>query len=431
MKGTENVNIRINKRYVKRKIDNLMRYGVTFAKWVVIAVSIGIIGGVVGSLFHMAVNFATSFREGHSWLLFLMPVAGIVIVFLYRTCKIDEETGTNLIISSIRNKIKVPILMAPLIFISTFITHLVGGSAGREGAALQLGGSIGSKVGEIIKLDDKDKGLAVMCGMSAVFAALFGTPLTATFFAMEVISVGIIYYVGLVPCIASSLVAYEISLFMKLPPTRFSAGEFPGLGLTSAVQIGLLAALCAVISILFCIAMKRSHDLFRLYIKNTYVRAIVGGTIIIALTLLCGTRDYNGAGGDIISNAIENGEANPCAFLLKILFTAVTIGTGFKGGEIVPTFFIGSTFGCIAAPLLGLDPSIGAAVGLVATFCGVVNCPIASVFLSFELFGGSSVVFAAIACGVSYMLSGYYGLYSSQKIMYSKLKPKYINIHAK
>ena len=153
--------------------------------------------------------------------------------------------------------------------------------------------------------------------------------------------------------------------------------------------------------------------------------------MIIALTLLVGTRDYNGAGVDVIVAALEKGKAHPEAFALKMLFTAITINTGFKGGEIVPTFFIGATFGCTAAGFLGLDPSFGAAIGLVALFCGVVNCPVASILLSYELFGGTGLVLFAVACGVSYMLSGYYGLYSSQKIMYSKTKPEYININAK
>jgi H+/Cl- antiporter ClcA len=312
------------------------------------------------------------------------------------------------------------------------LTHLVGGSAGREGAALQLGGSIGAKAGEILHLDKKDMSLVIMCGMSAVFAALFGTPLTATFFAMEVISVGVIYYVGLVPCIASSLVAYKTSLLFGLPPTTFKIGsEIPRLSLVSVTQVAIIALMCALVSILFCVTMKRVHDLFRVHVKNTYLRAVLGGFILIILTLIVGNGDYNGAGGEIITRAIEEGEAAYPAFLLKIIFTAVCMGAGFKGGEIVPTFFIGATFGCICAPLVGADPCFGAAIGLTAMFCAVVNCPIASVFLSFELFGGEGMILFAIACGVSYMLSGYYGLYSSQKIMYSKLKPEYININAK
>lgn len=421
------------KEFVKDKIDTCFKYAITFAKWVLISLALGTIGGIIGSLFHMAVNYATDFRVVHPWTLWFMPLAGVMIVAMYRVCRVDEDMGTNLIISSIRTSIKVPILMAPLIFLATVLTHLVGGSVGREGAALQLGGSIGAEVGEKLHLDQKDMSLVIICGMSSVFAALFGTPLTATFFAMEVISVGVMYYVGLVPCIGSSLVAYKISILLGLPPTSFKIGGdgIPSVSVTAVVQVGILAGLCAVVSILFCITMKYSHIFFRTHLKNSYVKILVGSAVLMLLTVLLRTRDYNGSGVSVISDAILNGNANPTAFLMKIIFTAITIGTGFKGGEIVPTFFIGSTFGAVVAPLLGADPSFGAAIGLVAMFCGVVNCPVASIFLSFELFGGTGLVLFAVACGVSYMLSGYYGLYPSQKIMYSKLKPEYINVNAK
>ena len=422
----------INRSFIKAKADTVGKFSVAFAKWVLIAVFIGAIGGLVGTFFHMAVLKATEVRESFPFLIYFLPVGGLVIVFLYRVTKTGEEAGTNLIISSIRTHTHVPLLMAPLIFISTCITHLCGGSAGREGAALQLGGSIGAKVGELLKLDEKDMSLVIMCGMSAVFAALFGTPLTACFFAMEVISVGVIYYVGLVPCIASALIAYKVSLIFHMEPTRFDiSGYVPKLHLNTVTQVAVLAAFCAVVSIIFCMIMKFTHDKLSLTFSNTYLKALFGGAVIAVLTLVLGTHDYNGAGMDVIINAVENGESHWYAFILKIIFTAVTIGAGFKGGEIVPTFFIGAVFGCTAAPLLGMDPQFGAAVGIVALFCGVVNCPAASIFLSLELFGSDGLLLFAVASGVSYMLSGYYGLYSSQKIMYSKLKPEYININAK
>lgn len=422
----------INKNFIKAKAGTVRKFSVAFAKWVLIAIAIGIVGGVIGSVFHMAVQKATGFRESNPWLIYLLPLGGLAIVFLYRITKTDEEAGTNLIISSIRTNTHVPILMAPLIFISTCITHLLGGSAGREGAALQLGGSIGAKVGELLKLDEKDMSLVIMCGMSAVFAALFGTPLTACFFAMEVISVGVIYYVGLVPCIASALVAYKVSLVFKMTPTYFEiTGYVPKLSLTSITQVAVLSALCAAVSIIFCMTMKYTHDKMASAFSNTYLKALFGSAVIIVLTLIIGTYDYNGAGMDVIANAVENGESHWYAFILKILFTAVTIGAGFKGGEIVPTFFIGSVFGCFAGDLLGMAPQFGAAVGIVSLFCGVVNCPAASIFLSLEIFGSEGLLLFAAASGVSYMLSGYYGLYSSQKIIYSKTKPEYININAK
>lgn len=400
-----------------------------FFKWIIISVIIGLISGVVGSIFHISVEFATRTRIENPWILYLLPFGGLMIVFLYKK-GMSGDPGTNLVINSIRTDANVPFLMAPLIFIGTVITHLLGGSAGREGAALQLGGSLGSQIGNLIGLDEKDMHLVTLCGMSGVFAALFGTPLTATFFSMEVISIGIIYYSAFIPCIVSSLTAYGVSLFFGLEPVRFSLSVFPELSLINIVKVIILGSLCAIVSIVFCEVLHKSDKYLKRLITNGYLRVFIGGTIIVLLTLIIGSRDYNGAGMDIILNAI-NGSARPEAFILKMIFTAITIGVGYKGGEIVPTFFIGSTFGCIFGSFLGLDPCFGAAVGLVALFCGVVNTLITSIILSIELFGSGNIMLFAIACGVSYMESGYYSLYSSQKIMYSKIKAEYINRNAK
>ena len=414
---------------IKRRLRVIQLNIVAFFKWIIIAVMTGLVGGVVGSIFHLSVEFATKTRYDHPWILYLLPFGGLIIVFLYKK-GMNEDPGTNLVINSIRTDGKVPFLMAPLIFIGTVITHLLGGSAGREGAALQLGGSIGSKIGNLIGLDEKDMHLVTLCGMSGVFAALFGTPLTATLFSMEVISVGIIHYSAFIPCIVSSLTAYAVSIYFGLEPVKFDLRAIPEISLSNIIKVMILGSFCAVVSIVFCEVLHNSNKFLKKKIPNSYIRVFIGGTVIVLLTLLTGTRDYNGAGMDIITNAV-NGSARPEAFILKMIFTAVTIGVGYKGGDIVPTFFIGSTFGCVFGSLLGLDPCFGAAVGLVALFCGVVNTLITSIILSIELFGAGNIVLFAIACGVSYMESGYYSLYSSQKIMYSKIKAEYINRNAK
>ena len=409
----------MQKTVILEKLRSASRYILAFVRWGLLAALTGLVGGGVGTLFHKAVEYATGVRLAHSWILYLLPLGGFLIVGLYHLLGTPEGFGTNQILDAIRGESKVPLALAPLIFLSTVITHLCGGSAGREGAALQLGGSIGSQLGGLFHLDEKDRHILIMCGMSAVFAALFGTPLTATFFAMEVISIGVIYYAGLVPCIISSLTAYGVSLLFGAEPVRFSLTQVPDPSILTILQVIALSALCAALSILFCLSMHKTGHLLQKWIPNGFLRAFLGGCAILLLTLLVGTTAYNGAGMDSIAAAIS-GSARPEAFALKILFTAVTIGAGFKGGEIVPTFFIGSTFGCVAGSLLGLDPGFG-----------VVNSPIASMLLSIELFGAQGLLLFTIACGVSFMLSGYYGLYSSQKIVYSKLRAEYINIHAK
>ena len=410
----------------KRNAKTAVFYVLAILKWIAVSAVVGAVGGAVGVAFHVSVEKVTELRTENSWIVFLLPLGGLAIAGLYKLFKM-EKLGTDNVIESIRTEKSVPFLLAPLIFVSTVITHLFGGSAGREGAALQLGGSIGAQVGRLLKFDEKDMHLATLCGMSAVFSALFGTPLTAALFALEVISVGVVYYSGIIPCLTSSLVAFWIATLCKVPPVRFTLGSIPQASFGSFWRVTLLSALCAVLSIAFCLLMHFSHKGAAKLCKNSFLRAFVGGAVVIVLTLIFG-RDYNGAGMNIIENAISLGKAEPFAFLLKMIFTAVTIGFGFKGGEIVPTFFIGSTFGCVVGSLLGLDSGFAAALGLVALFCGAVNCPIASLFLSIELFGAGGIVYFAIACAVSFALSGYFGLYSSQKIIYSKTKAEFINI---
>lgn len=354
---------------------------------------------------------------------------GIVIAFIYHYTHM-ERAGTNAVIDSIHLGERIPLALVPVIFASTVLTHLCGGSAGREGAALQIGGGIGWSMGRVFRLDDKDMRLATLCGMSALFSALFGTPLTATIFALEVISVGVVYYSGLVPCLTAALTAFGVTRLFDIAPTQFAI-EAPALSADLLWRVAVLGIACALLSIVFCVVMHKSEHFIAKTIKNPYLRAAAGGFAIIALTYICGTTDYNGAGTAVIARAITEGEAKPAAFALKLLFTAVTLGCGFRGGEMVPTFFIGATLGCVLGPLLGIPAGFAAAIGLVALFCGAVNCPVASVILAVELFGSGGIVYFAVACAISYMLSGYTGLYSSQKIMYSKLRAEFIDIHAK
>ena len=410
------------------------QYARSFLLWTLFAAVTGAVGGGLGAGFRYAVNFATEFRTDNSWLCYLLPFGGLVIAFLYRVTKLGGHADTNLIINSVRTDSMVPVLLAPVIFISTVVTHLFGGSAGREGAALQLGGCIGSFIGRAVRLNEKDKHIAVMCGMSGLFAALFGTPLTAAIFAMEVISVGIIYYSAFLPCIVSALVAYGVTLLCGLEAAAFPFVGMPQIGPVPLLLVAVIGVATALVSIGFCFSLEQVHRLTAKYLKNDYLRVLVGGALIALLTFVLhyslGTR-YNGIGEGVIEAALGAGEAEPYDFILKMLFTVVTIGFGYKGGEIIPSFFIGATLGAVLGPLIGLPASFAAAVAMVALFCAVVNCPIASIILSVELFGSAGLLYFAVAVCISYMLSGYYGLYSGQKIMYSKRRARYINRNTK
>ena len=418
----------MQKTELKHKAEHWQKRLLTFLKWVLLSIGIGVlIGGGVGTLFYYLLQWTTQTRTNSPWLLFLLPAGGLFIVWLYRACGVKQSRGTDLVLLAVRSPQPLPARMAPLIFIATAVTHLFGGSAGREGAALQIGGSLGYSAGRLFKLDEKALHVVTMCGMGAVFSALFGTPVAAAVFAMEVVSVGQMYYSALVPVTISSLLASGIASRLGAVPTHYILAEVgSGLYLLPALQIALLAALCAAVAILFCQTLHIAGRLYRQFLPNPYLRVLMGSALVIVLMLLTGTSDYEGAGTNVIARAI-GGHARPEAFLLKILLTALTLGAGFKGGEIVPSFFIGATFGCWMGGLLGLDPGLGAAVGMLCVFCGVVNCPLTALLLGCSLFGYSGAPYFFLACAISYALSGYTGLYAEQTILYSKFRPQFIN----
>ena len=385
-----------------------------FLRWLLFSLLSGILVGSISALFHYCMVYANSARAKYPGLIFFLPAAGLAIVGAYHLLHDEKDTGTNLVLSAIQSREHIPMKMAPLIFLSTIMTHLFGGSAGREGAALQLGGSIGNTLGRLFRFDEKDQHIMIMCGMSAAFATLFGTPMAAAIFSMEVVSVGIMHYAALVPCVVSSLVAKGIAGYCQIVPEQFLLTGLPAFSVRSAAIIAILASLCAGVSTLFCMTLHTGEKLYKKYFPNPYVRIFSGGAFVMILTLIVGNQDYNGAGMPVIARCFEN-DFVPYAFLLKILFTAVTLSAGFKGGEIVPSFFI------------GFCPALCTAAGMGAVFCGVTNCPITSLLICFELFGFEGMPYFLLSVSLGYMLSGYYGLYHSQKIVYSKYKTEYIN----
>ena len=414
------------KETIAHNVHVIKAFAVTLCKWIVCSGITGIICGLIGSLFFKCIEQVTHFRSENPQILYLLPFGGLLIVFLYQQTNMKNDKGTNQVIRSIRTTEPVPFRMAPLIFISTVITHLFGGSAGREGAALQIGGSLGYSIGKVLKLDEKDVHIIIMCGMSGVFAALFGTPITATIFSMEVISVGVLYYSAFIPCLATAVLSYKIASVFGISKEFPPVAVIPEADAQTILLVAVLAGLCGLLSIIFCLTIHQTEHLYKKIFSNPYLRVFAGGIILVALTSILQTQTYNGAGGHTIIEALQ-GHAEPEAFAWKIIFTVLTIAAGYKGGEIVPTFFIGATFGNVVGALLGLDPAFGAAVGMIAMFCGVVNCPIASLILGMELFGSDGLILFCITSAISYVLSGYYGLYSSQKIVYSKLSPTFIN----
>lgn len=407
-----------------------------FLRRAILAVLIGLLVGAVGVAFHYGIDLATELRQAHPWLLCLLPLGGLAIVLLYQVCGMEKDRGTNLVLVAVREHEPMRLRTAPLIFLSTVLTHLVGGSAGREGAALQLGASIASKLGHRLGLEPGEGRILTVCSMAAAFSALFGTPLTAAFFALEVVHVGVMHYAALTAALLASLTGFLLAGWLGVPPTAYAVSGLPALSPLSLLQMVVLGALCAGLAVFFCFVTHGAGHLYAKVLPDPRFRALAGGALVLLLSLLDGGlahQYYNGAGGNLVEAAITGGGADvePWAFLAKLLFTAVTLGAGFRGGEIVPTFACGATFGCVVAPFLGLEPSFGGAVGTVAAFCGVTNCPISSILLAYELFGGGGLPLYALAIAVAYRLSGYSGLYSEQVILYSKRDPREIDRKAK
>lgn len=404
-------------------------------KWTLLAALVGVIVGLISTAFAWSILYVTEVRTGHPWLLYLLPLGGCLIVFLYKRSGVEHSRGTNLVLTTIQSKTELPMRMAPLIFISSVISHLFGASVGREGAALQLGGSVGAamslgvqRLTDKIKINfsDSDRHLMIMAGMSAAFSAIFGTPIAAAVFPMEVISIGLMHFSALLPCVVASLVASNFASNMGLDAEAFGIVRLPDFTLISGAKIFILAILAALISELFCLMLTAAYKGFSQLFASQYIRIAVGGCVIIVLTLIIGNYDYLGAGVPMIMKAMT-GDTPWYAFILKMLFTAICIGAGYKGGEIVPSIFIGATLGCFFSTFVGLPSSLCAACGIAAMFVGVTNCPISTILISTELFGFAGIPYYLISVAVSYVMSGYYGLYHEQRIVYSKKRTVFIN----
>ena len=390
-----------------------------FLKWGLLGTLMGVIGGLLGAGFHHALHFVTHVRAENMWLIFLLPVGGILTVIIYRVLKMQGNRGTNEIIDATLDGHAVSPMVAPAIFLATATTHLFGGSAGREGAALQLGGSTASVLAKLFRLKERERKVMVMAGMSAVFAGLFGTPLTAALFCMEFESVGTLFTPALLPCYLAAYVASRVSFALGVHAETYLISETFAISLGNVWLYLILAVLISLLGIAMCWVFHQAEHFAAHHLPNPFVRIVTGGAIITVLTLIVGDHRFNGAGMDMALNAVA-GNADWYSFLLKMVFTAVTLAAGFKGGEIVPTFCIGATFGCVLGGLMGLDAGFCGALGLIGLFCCATNSPLASIVLSIEMFGGANVYAFAFVCVICFVLSGNSGLYASQILQFTK-----------
>ena len=403
----------------------VVHYIILCIKWGIFSVLTGIACGCIGSAFCLFVQWSNELRGQHPWLLFLLPVAGVLIVKLYDVFDLANDRGVDLIFDSVRNADDIPFQVIITSFLSTIFTHLFGGSAGRVGVAIQMGGGVSHLLSDKLGIHSKDRSLFVMCGMSGLISALFGCPLMATFFSMEVVNLGVIYYAALFPCLVTAITSYFFTRGLQISPMRFELDAVPSMLPFGLLKVSVLAILCALVSILFCAVMMLCDRFFKSKLKNRYIRILVGSGSILVLTLLVGSQIYNGSSAALLNTALSGGQVNFYDFLLKIIFTGITLHCGYKGGAVYPALVIGATFGCFCGSVLGLPAGFAAAIGMIAVFCGSVNCPISSLFFAVEIFGGDGILFFAIAVAVSFVLSGYFTIFPGQQFIYSKLHLEY------
>lgn len=401
------------------KLSTPKSYIITFVKWGLFGLLMGVWGGLLGAAFHHALHFVTHLRESHTWLIFLLPVGGLLSVGIYTLFHQRNNRGTNEVIDAVLSGGDVSAYISPTIFLASAVTHLFGGSAGREGAALQIGASNASLISRGLRLGRQDRRVMILCGMSAVFAGLFGTPLTATLFCMEFLSVGMLFSPALLPGYIAAYTASKVSGLLGVHAEGLPLETVTAVTLGNVWRFVILAVLVSLLGVLMCWVFHKAEHLAQHHVKSPWIRIVIGGVLIIGLTLLVGDHRYNGAGMAMALGAVE-GHADWFDFIIKMLFTAITLAAGFKGGEIVPTFCIGATFGCVAGGLLGLDAGICGALGLIGLFCCATNSPFASIVLSIEMFGSANVHLFALVCVICFVLSGHNGLYSSQMQIFHK-----------
>lgn len=380
---------------------------------------VGIVSGIIGSFFSYSVEFVTELRAEKGWLLYLLPLGGLATVGIYKLAKL-KGISTNTILESVRTPNRAPVCIAPVMFVCTVITHLFGGSAGREGAALQIGGGIASYFSGLFKMDEKSRRTLIQCGMAAMFSALFGTPFAAVLFALEVVCVGHIRLAAVLPCSVSGAISFLIAQKCGLSPERFICNSVPGFTVNMILKIILIAVAGALLSSLFCKLLHLAEHYIAQFLKNEFIRAFICGCAVVLISVLIKTTDYNGGGLNVISRIFTHGEYRNEAFLLKILLTVLTVAGGYKGGEIVPSLFIGATFGAFCGGLLGVDVAFAAAIGAAAMFCGISKCLLSSIIISAELFGFGGVGYYALACIISFVFSGKSGLFKQDRIRVSE-----------
>ena len=395
----------------------LFRY---VAKWAALATLIAAFAGSASALFLFALDWATHTREANRWLIWGLPVVGFCVGWLYLKFGQHVEAGNNLLIDEIHDPKKVvPLRMVPLVLGGTVLSHLFGASVGREGKAVQMGGALADQLTRVFRLKQADRRMVLMAGISAGFASVFGTPLAGAVFALEVLAVGRMRLDALLPCVIAAVVADQVGLWWGVQHTAYVVGMLPHMTAWLLAAMVLAGALFGLTGKVFAVSTHALSAWMKQRIAYAPFRPLLGG-VVIAVVVMWGSFDrYIGLGIPVMLEAFQHPLA-PTDFLGKMAFTIASLGSGFKGGEVTPLFYIGATLGNALAPLLDVPFGLLAAIGFVAVFAGAANTPIASTLMAMELFGAEIGVFAALACTMSYVCSGHAGIYRAQRVAHRK-----------
>ncbi len=389
-------------------------------RWLPVASLVGLMGGTASALLLVSLEWATRTREAHRWVIALLPVAGLLVGCMYRYLGTSVEAGNNLLLDEIHNPQRtIPVRMTPLILIGTFITHLFGGSAGREGTALQTGASLADQLARPFRMDRRERRVLLMAGISAGFGSVFGTPLAGAVFGMEVLAIGSVSYEAAVPCFTAAFVGDLVTRAWGVHHTAFRVTEALPMSARGLVLAAVAGFACGLVARLFAGVTHGIGGWFKRSFAWSPWRPFVGGTVVAGAVFALHSTRYIGLGVPVIVAAFD-GRQPPYDWAMKLLFTAVTLGAGFKGGEVTPLFFIGATLGNALGYVLPLPPSLLAGMGFVAVFAGAANTPVASTLMAVELFGGEVGAYAGIACVFSYLVSGHQGIYRSQPVLAGK-----------
>jgi len=389
-------------------------------KWTPIALLAGILGGSASALLLWSLQVATNLREAHHWLIALLPLAGLAVGCAYRYFGTSVEGGNNLILDEVHDPQRtIPIRMTPLILIGTFLTHLFGGSAGREGTAIQTGASLADQLAKPFRLSRLERRILLMSGISAGFASVFGTPLAGAIFGLEVLAIGAVSYEALAPCFIAAFAGDLTTRAWGIAHTVYQVSDAPAFNIRGLISAAVAGAIFGLVAMAFAKCVHAISAAFKARVAWPPLRPFLGGIVVAAAVFALHTTKYIGLGIPGIVAAFH-GQQPGYDWLGKFVFTVVTLGAGFKGGEVTPLFFIGATLGNALSHVLPLPPSLLAGMGFVAVFAGAANTPVASTLMAVELFGAEAGAYAGIACVFSYLFSGHSGIYRSQRFVNRK-----------